>query len=124
VLTTEKDQVLEKKELAIRSLGYTSLGLAIGYAANLAGVNWVVLLTGISACLVVLVLKNLIEFFTKKKTSWEDAFNLLVLLIGVLPMVTDKMLSAIWALVFLLLAVVCMFGSPFYLGDHVHPTLC
>lgn len=113
-MITEKETVLEKKELAIRSLGYTSLGLAIGYAGNLVGVNWLVLLTGIGVCLAVLVLKNLIEFLRKRNPSWEDAFNVLILLIGVLPMVTDRMLSAIWVLVFVLLGAVCMFASALF----------
>lgn len=113
VLITENQTVLEKKELAIRSLGYTSLGLAIGYAGNLVGVNWLALVTGIGVCLAVLVVNNLIQFIRKKKTSWEDTFNLLILLCGVLPMVArDAVLSATWALVFLFLGVVCLFGYP------------
>lgn len=104
--------MLKKKEVAIRSLGCTSLGLAIGYAGNLVGVNWLFLLTGIGVCLAVLVLKNLIEFLRKKKAAWEDAFNMLFLLVGVLPLVTrDTVLSAIWAVVFLFLGVVSMVAS-------------
>lgn len=107
-----KETLLQTKGLTIRSLGCTSLGLAIGYAGNLVGVNWVLLLSGIGAGLVVLVLMNLILFFTKKRVSWEDSFNLLALLAGILPTVTkDTAWSARWAVVFMFLGVTCMCTS-------------
>jgi hypothetical protein len=112
VSTMKKETLVEAKERALRSLGCTSLGLAIGYAGNLVGINWLFLVTGIGAGLVVLVLVNLILFFMKKRVSWEDSFNLLILLGGVLPTVTkDAAWSSRWVIAFMFLGVGCMCAS-------------
>jgi len=86
------------------------LGIALGYAGNLAipQQSVLVLIAGIT-----LALAALVVLAVRHKDGWDHVLDMLVLDVGVMAFITPKTLSALWVIVFLCLAVILSIDTCF-----------
>lgn len=90
---------VSKRMSAASTAAFTSFGIAIGYGSNL-GIpdrNLWILSVGLALCAIAFaILKN-----------WNDSLQTLLLVTAVATLLTPRLLSAIWTIVFLLMG--CLF---------------
>jgi hypothetical protein len=90
------------------SLVMVCLGIAVGYAGNLAIPQQAVflLIAGITLALVAFVVLAI-----RDKDGWDSVLDTLVLDVGAMTFITPKTLSAFWVIVFLCLAVIAFLAN-------------
>jgi hypothetical protein len=92
------------------------LGIALGYAGNLAipQQSVLIMIVGITTALILLAVLALLH-----KDHWDNVLDMLALDVGVAAFITPKTLSALWVIIFLSLAVIFSIVDLFLLSKRL-----